>query len=429
MHGVGSLTPAQQQQQQQLMLQRAGGLHHSVVTTADGLIGSNMSHATHQQLYSAGSSSSALMGQPGQHLVNNSYNTLHNSISLPGSGYSEFLSAVRPTAQQLQQAQQQQQQLAMAQLQLQRPMSPVLGGGWQRMVDRMPPPGQHMLLQQQQQGYAAMSNPLLSRGVTTSGPLFVNSQGQFVTSDGQLAVQQQQFRATQGTAFPAATAGMHMLGAENPWLLEQQQQQQQQQMMMQLNSSNPAYGNMHPGMNLSPPSATPSSSMHHHMQQQQQMATPQLQTTPAAAAAAAAMVQQEAAAAAAAAAADTSFISLSELAGGPQEGLYAVSKARAEAAVPLEAGDGDSKRCAAIAPLNRTTMALSAQTLQSNVMSSSESTQRIQTLRPFCSGILRACLSTSPLSALSPDTHLLQCLPLCTQRCYSHPYLPASLLP
>jgi hypothetical protein len=188
-----------------------------------------------------------------------------------------------------------------------------------------------------------MNNPLLSRGVTTLGPLFVNSQGQLAQQQ-----QQQQFGATNGAALPAATAGMHMLGAENPWLLEQQQQQQQQQMIMQLNCSNPAYGNMHPGMNLSPPTATPSSSMHHLMQQQQ-MPTPQLQTTPAAAAAAAAaaMAQQEAAAAAAAAAAaDTSFISLSELEGGPQEGLYAVSKARAEAAVPLEAGDGDSKRCA-----------------------------------------------------------------------------------
>jgi hypothetical protein len=182
--------------------------------------------------------------------------------------------------------------------------------------------------------------------------VFLNSQGQFVTLDGQLAAQQQQqqqqqFGATPSAAFPAASAGMHMLGAENPWLLEQQQQQQQL-MMAQLNSSNPAYRNVHPGMNLNPAAATPNSSMHQHMQQQhQQMPPPQLQTTPAAAAAAAAMAQQEAAAAAAAAAAaDTSFISLSELAGGPQEGLYAVSKARAEAAVPLEAGGGDSKRYA-----------------------------------------------------------------------------------
>jgi hypothetical protein len=354
MHGLGGLTPAQQQQQ--LMLQQAAALnssmHRSVVTAADGL-SSSSSHPTLQQLYNAGSSNSSMMSQPGQHLIDASY-TLHNSISLPGSGYNEFLSAVRPTALQLQQ--QQQQQLSMAQLQLQRPMSPVLGGGWQRMVDRMPPPGQNL---QQQQGHAALNPALLSRGVTTPGPIFLNSQGKFVTSDNQLAVQQQQQQqqlgVAHGSAFPAAaTPGMHMLSAENPWLLEQQQHQQQQHqqqqhqqqmMMMQLNNSNPAYAKVRPNMHLDPPAAPPNSNMLLHMQQQQQQQLApqqlQLQTTPAAAAAAAAMAQQEAAAAAAA---DASFISLSELAGGPQEGLYAVSKARAEAALPLEAGDGDSKR-------------------------------------------------------------------------------------
>jgi hypothetical protein len=263
-----------------------------------------------------------MLGQIGQH----SGYTLHNSISLPGSGYNEFLSAVRPTQLQLQQAQQQQQQqqLAMAQLQLQLPGSPILGGGgWQRIVDRMPAPAGHTLQQQQQQGYAAVNPGLLTRGVTTPGPMFGNSQAQVPMFDGQLAAQQQQqFASTHGNV------NLHAGGAGHPWLLQQQQQQQQQQLMMQLNT--PAYSNLHPGMNLNPAAA---STIH---MQQQQLVQLQQQTMPSV------PVQQEAAAAAVG---EGPFISLSELAGTPQEGMYAVTKARAEAAVPLEAADADSKRC------------------------------------------------------------------------------------